>query len=119
MSKNHRSGGKMGGKHTTVIDAAEKVVDFLLKLPEVSNVVAGRIKSGIGTAQQRIKFKKRNRLSFGDSSRRRQHPRNQSLLAKSRPSATSTGRQIPAAEMKNAKPKLNPIKGLFSPSLDI
>ncbi len=57
MSKNHRSGGKMGGRHTTVIDAAEKVVDFLLKQPEVSNVVAGRIKSGIGTAQQRIKIK--------------------------------------------------------------
>jgi hypothetical protein len=58
MAKNHRSGGKMGGRHTTVIDAAEKVVDFLLKCPEVSNVIAGHIKSGIGTAQQRIKIKK-------------------------------------------------------------
>ena len=48
----------MGGRHTTVIDAATKVVDFLLKLPEVNNIIAGHIKSGIGTAQQRIKIKK-------------------------------------------------------------
>ena len=58
MSKNHRSGGKMGGRHTTIIDAAAKVVDFLLKQDEVSNVIAGHIKSGIGAAPQRIKIKK-------------------------------------------------------------
>lgn len=48
----------MGGRHTTVIDGAVKVVDFLLKCPQVSNVIVGHIKSGIGTAQQRIKIKK-------------------------------------------------------------
>ncbi len=58
MGKNHRNGGKMGGRHTTVIDGAIKVVDFLLKSPYVSNVIAGRIKSGIGAAPQRIKIKK-------------------------------------------------------------
>lgn len=48
----------MGGRHTTVITAAAKVVDFLLKHPDVSNIIAGHIKSGIGTAQQRIKIRK-------------------------------------------------------------
>ena len=47
----------MGGRHTTVIDAAAKVVDYLLKMPEVNNVIAGHIKSGISPAQQRIKIK--------------------------------------------------------------
>lgn len=47
----------MGGRHTTVIDAAAKVVDFLLKQSVVSNIIAGHIKSGIGSAQQRIKVK--------------------------------------------------------------
>lgn len=48
----------MGGRHTTVIDAAAKIVDFLLKQSDVSNIIAGHIKSGIGSAQQRIKIRK-------------------------------------------------------------
>jgi hypothetical protein len=57
-SKNHRQGGKMGGKHTTVIDAAQPVVDLAQILPEVTKVSAGYITSGIKTGPQRIKIKK-------------------------------------------------------------
>lgn len=53
----HRSGGKIGGKHTTVIDAARPVVDFLLKNVDVSSVTVGHIKMGIRASQQRIKIK--------------------------------------------------------------
>ena len=56
-NKNHRSGGKMGGRHTTVIDASKPIIDYLLKHPFVTNVIAGRIKAGIGAAPQRIKLR--------------------------------------------------------------
>lgn len=57
MSKNHRSGGKMGGRHTTVIDASKPIIDYLLKNPYVTNIIAGRIKTGIGAAPQRLKLR--------------------------------------------------------------
>ena len=56
-SKNHRQGGKMGGRHTTVIDAAQQVVNLAHKMPEVTKVVAGFITPGIKGGQQRIKIK--------------------------------------------------------------
>ncbi|EKE11688.1 MAG: hypothetical protein ACD_15C00037G0017 [uncultured bacterium] len=52
---NHRSGGKIGGRHTTVIDAAKPVVDFLLKHPDVTSITVGYIKMRLKTAPQRIK----------------------------------------------------------------
>jgi hypothetical protein len=56
-SKNHRQGKKMGGKHTTVIDAALGVVDLALNMPEVSKVSVGHIKVGIRSGKHRIKVK--------------------------------------------------------------
>lgn len=55
MSKGHRSGGKLSGKHTTIIPAAEKVVDFLCKRPEVAKVSVGFIKHGIKSGRHLIK----------------------------------------------------------------
>ena len=54
---NHRSGKKIGGRHTTVIDAAQPVVDYLQKHPAVTNIIAGHIKAGIGVAPQRLKVR--------------------------------------------------------------
>jgi hypothetical protein len=54
---NHRCGGKIGGKHTTVIDAAKPIVDYLLKHLDVTIVTVGYIKMRIKTAPQRIKIK--------------------------------------------------------------
>ena len=59
MPKNHRSGKKIGKSHTTVIDAAEKVIDFLVKLPDVSKVITGRITSGIKNAPASMKIEKK------------------------------------------------------------
>ncbi|MFZ2226367.1 MAG: DUF2103 domain-containing protein [Candidatus Moraniibacteriota bacterium] len=55
-SKNHRQGNKMGGRHTTVIDAAQKIVDLAQKMPEVKKVVAGYITSGIRGGKQHVKI---------------------------------------------------------------
>ena len=57
MSKNHRAGGKIGGRHTTVIDASQPVIDYLQKHHLVTNIIVGRIKMGIGAAPQRIKLR--------------------------------------------------------------
>ena len=57
MPKNHRNGKKMGGKHTTVIDAAEKVVDYLQKNVDVSSIIACGIKTGIKTGRHSVKIK--------------------------------------------------------------
>jgi len=54
---NHRSGRKIGGRHTTVIDADKPIVDFLLKNREVTSVAVGYIKMGIKVGPQRIKIK--------------------------------------------------------------
>ncbi len=59
MPKNHRSGKKIGRNHTTVIDAAEKVVDFLVKLPDVSKVITGHITNGIKTAPASMKIEQK------------------------------------------------------------
>lgn len=56
MSKNHRSGGKMGGKHTTVIDAAQSVVDYLMRHAHVSNIIAGHITMRLKAAPHRMKI---------------------------------------------------------------
>lgn len=56
-NKNHRSGGKMGGRHTTLIDAAEPIVDMVQKRPEVKKIVAGFIVQGRSGGQRRIKLK--------------------------------------------------------------
>lgn len=55
-ANNHRSGGKIGGRHTTVIDAARPIIDFLLKDPGVSNITIGHIKMGIKAGPQRVKI---------------------------------------------------------------
>lgn len=47
----------MGGRHTTVIDASQPIIDFLIKHPAVTNVIAGRIKAGIGVAPRRLKMR--------------------------------------------------------------
>ncbi|MEI8343355.1 MAG: DUF2103 domain-containing protein [Candidatus Moraniibacteriota bacterium] len=60
MPKNHRSGKKIGKNHTTVIDAAEKVVDFLVKLPDVSKVITGHITNGIKNAPASMKLEKKS-----------------------------------------------------------
>lgn len=56
--KNHRQGGKMGGRHTTVIDAAQLVIDLAQRMPDVTKIVAGYITSGVKGGKQRIKIKK-------------------------------------------------------------
>ena len=63
-NKNHRSGGKMGGKHTTVIDASKPIIDYLLKHPAVTNIIAGHIKMGIGAAPQRVKMREESGCLF-------------------------------------------------------
>jgi hypothetical protein len=55
--KNHRNGGKAGGRHTTIIDAAGEVFDFISSIPAVSNVTAGQIKSNLHTAPHRVTVK--------------------------------------------------------------
>lgn len=56
MSKNHRSGKKMGKRHTTLIDAAVPVVDYLLKHSHVTKVLAGHITVRLKTAPHRLKI---------------------------------------------------------------
>lgn len=58
MSKGHRAGGKISGKHTTVIPAAEKVVDFLEKQIAVKKISVGFIKQGIKGGTHSIKITK-------------------------------------------------------------
>lgn len=55
-NKNHRAGGKIGGRHTTVIDASKPIVDYFLKHSQVTSVVVGRMQMGIKTAAQRLKI---------------------------------------------------------------
>ena len=42
----HRDGGKIRGKHTTLIDLAARVVDVADELPLVTGISAGYIQSG-------------------------------------------------------------------------
>ena len=56
MSKGHKQGGKITGSHTTVIPAAEKLVDFLQKINEVDKISVGFIKHGIKSGKHAIKI---------------------------------------------------------------
>jgi len=58
MSKGHRQGGKITGSHTTVIPAAEKVVDFLQRHNDVNKISVGFIVHGIKSAKHTIKVMK-------------------------------------------------------------
>lgn len=55
MSKGHRQGGKIKGRHTTIIPAAEKIVDTLSKNPTVKKISVGFIKHGIKSGKHAIK----------------------------------------------------------------
>jgi hypothetical protein len=50
------SGGKFGGNHTTIIEAACPVVDAAVKAEEVRRIVPGFINVNIGTGRHHIKF---------------------------------------------------------------
>lgn len=56
--KNHRSGGKFCGSHTTLIDTAIVVADEAARQPEVTGVSPGLIKPGLNPAngQRRVKI---------------------------------------------------------------
>jgi len=56
--KNHRSGGKFGGTHTTIIPAAGIVADIASLQADVQKVILGFIKTGLPSAngQRRVKF---------------------------------------------------------------
>ncbi len=56
MSKGHRQGGKIKGRHTTIIPAAEKIVDLLHKNPNVKKISVGFIKHGIKSGKHAIKI---------------------------------------------------------------
>lgn len=59
-SRKHRSGGKIGGSHTTVIDAASPLVDFLETQPAVKKIVLGRIDpASLADGERRVKISKR------------------------------------------------------------
>lgn len=55
MSKGHRQGGKITGSHTTVIPAAEKIVDFLQRQGEVNKISVGFIVHGIKSGKHTVK----------------------------------------------------------------
>jgi hypothetical protein len=56
MSKGHRAGGKISGKHTTIIPATEKIIDFLEKQAEVKKISVGFIKQGIKGGKHSLKI---------------------------------------------------------------
>jgi hypothetical protein len=56
MSKNHRAGKKIGGKHTTIIDAAGKIIDFLSKEDNVIKITTGAIKMRLRPARHSLKI---------------------------------------------------------------
>ena len=47
MKKDHRSGGKYSGSHTTVIPAAGLLADLATMQPEVLKIALGYIKAGL------------------------------------------------------------------------
>ncbi|MCL4406235.1 MAG: DUF2103 domain-containing protein [Patescibacteria group bacterium] len=51
--KQHRSGGKCGGSHTTLIDAACRLVDFARTEPSVKAIVPSYIASAPSANSQR------------------------------------------------------------------
>jgi hypothetical protein len=52
----HRAGKKIGGRHTTIIDAARPIVDLLQRLPEVTKLSPGFIKLGLRSGRHRLKI---------------------------------------------------------------
>ena len=55
-SRNHRQGGKICGRHTTIVDVAEPVVDLACRMPEVEKIFAGYITPGVSGGKQHIKI---------------------------------------------------------------
>jgi len=56
MSKGHKQGGKITGSHSTIIPAAERLVDFLQKINEIDKISIGFIKQGIKSGKHSIKI---------------------------------------------------------------
>jgi hypothetical protein len=55
MAKGHRQGGKIKGRHTTVIPVVEKLIDSLEKCVAVQKISVGFIKQGIKNGKHAIK----------------------------------------------------------------
>ncbi len=51
----HAAGGKINHSHTTIIDAAQKVIVIAERLPEVSKISLGKITAGLPTGIHRLK----------------------------------------------------------------
>jgi len=49
-NKGHRSGGKFGGSHTTMIPLAEILADGIVKHPDVLKISPGHINAGLSSA---------------------------------------------------------------------
>lgn len=62
IKKNHRSGGKFSGSHSTVIPAAAILADISSNLPEVTKIAIGFIKAGLQSVsgQRRVKITNRD-----------------------------------------------------------
>lgn len=52
----HRASKKISSSHSTIIDAAEKLVDTASRLPEVKKISLGLIKIAKGGDQYRLKI---------------------------------------------------------------
>ena len=57
MKKDHRSGGKYGGSHTTVIPAAAFLTDIADQQPEVTKISLGYIKAGLPSIEGKRRAK--------------------------------------------------------------
>ena len=62
MKKNHRSGGKYTGSHTTLIDAAGELADIAETQSEVTKIALGYIKAGLSSVggEKRAKITERS-----------------------------------------------------------
>jgi len=60
-TKTTRSGGKFGGSHTTLTDAAIIVADIVVRLPNVEKISPGYISSGLKPTSggRRVKIENR------------------------------------------------------------
>ena len=57
MSKNSRGGGKYGGRHTTLIDAAREVCDAVVKIASVKSISPGFISAGLKAQSRGMRVK--------------------------------------------------------------
>jgi hypothetical protein len=57
MKKDHRSGGKYSGSHTTVIPAAAFLADVADLQPEVTKIALGYIKAGLPSIEGKRRAK--------------------------------------------------------------